>query len=67
MTEAGLSPCEKINSDKNLTCFGTVPCGIWAQGARLAFLTSAGTPLLDYKRAVPVARPQEEAGDITIL
>jgi hypothetical protein len=62
MTEAGFSPCEK--SDTNLTCYGTVCSSILALQARLAFLASAGTPLLDYKRGVPVARPRVEAGNI---
>jgi hypothetical protein len=38
-------------------CYGTVGCGVWAHLARLDFLPSAGTSLLDYKRGVPVARP----------
>jgi hypothetical protein len=35
-------------------CYGSVRCGIWAHLARLASLARAGTPLLDYKRGVPV-------------
>jgi hypothetical protein len=38
-------------------CFGTVGCSAWAHPARLDFLPSAGTSLLDYERGVPVARP----------
>jgi hypothetical protein len=36
---------------------GTVRTGILPSPARLGYLPSAGTSLLDYKRGVPVARP----------
>jgi hypothetical protein len=45
-----LSPLQK--------CFGTVWCGVLPHPARLDSLPSAGMSPLDYKRGVPVARPQ---------
>jgi hypothetical protein len=39
-------------------CYGTVGCGALAHPARLDYLPSAGTSLLDYKRGVLVARPR---------
>jgi hypothetical protein len=40
-----------------LPVLGTVGIGVLPILARLGYLPSAGTSLLDYKRDVPVARP----------
>jgi hypothetical protein len=40
-----------------LPVFGTVGIGVLPILARLGYLLSAGTSLLDYKRDVPIAHP----------
>jgi hypothetical protein len=55
----------KENEEKVEKTLRALNCSFWHSGQRSAasFLTGAGTPLLGYKRGVPVAQPCVEFGE----
>jgi hypothetical protein len=52
-----LPPTHIDKCSPRIRVLGTVGIGALPIPARLGYLPSAGTSLLDYKRGVPVARP----------